>query len=257
MIEKSKLNELEKNISSKEKELQDAKNQRKKVEGNPAEMVAWDKKIAELQRTVLALENTKRAVTYMPPAISDVNTITSCLDKYFEAKREKVQKVQNSLDQTVTEIRTTERLLEQATNDGAVDDVVSYSGKLSDLRERTKYIEKMKQDTEAIATFPDGAITEEWAKICKEKQSDWNMLLQRIELLAEEYRTACDELLAMKDTLTAARREMKKVADAHGAYFNTDPILTVGINTEKMIISKTDGLKPELIFYRDIGQQLL
>ena len=257
MVEKSKLNELEKNIADKEKELQEAKNQRKKVEGNPAEMVAWDKKIAELQRTISALQNTKRAVTYMPPAKSDVNTITSCLDKYFEAKREKVQKVQDSLDQTVAEIRTTEQQLEQATNDGAVDDVVLYSEKLNELREREKYIEKMIQDTEAIATFPAGAITEEWEKICKEKQSDWNMLLQRIELLAEEYRSACDELVAMKDTLTVARREMKKVADAQGIVFNPDPILTVGVNTEKMRISKADGLKPELIFYRDIGQQLL
>lgn len=50
MIEKSRLKELEQNIASKRKELEEAKAKRAAVAGNPTEMVILDKRIAELQK---------------------------------------------------------------------------------------------------------------------------------------------------------------------------------------------------------------
>lgn len=62
-------------------------------------------------------------------------------------------------------------------------------------KERLKYVQQMKERTEALRTFPDGAIWEEWEKVCEEKREDWNALLQRIRMLADEYRSACNELV--------------------------------------------------------------
>ncbi len=69
----------------------------------------------------------------------------------------------------------------------------------------------MKERTEALRIFPDGAIGEEWEKVCEVKRGDWNALLQRIRMLADEHRNACNELVAMNDTMRNARRQMAQI----------------------------------------------
>ena len=145
MIEKSRLEELEQSITGKQKEMEEVKAKRAAAAGNPAEMVILDKRITELQKTLAALERTKQAVTYMPPAPTDGQEIVSRLDKYLDAKREKVQKVQDSLLQTQREIRETEGFLALATETGDIDGTVTNSKKLDELKERLKYVQQMKE----------------------------------------------------------------------------------------------------------------
>ena len=62
-----------------------------------------------------------------------------------------------------------------------------------------------------MRTVPDRAIGEEWEKVYEEKHEDWNALLQRIRMLADEYRSTCHELVAMNDTMRNARRQMAQI----------------------------------------------
>ena len=249
MIEKSRLKELEQNITGKRKELEEAKAKRAAAAGVPAEMVILDKRIAELQNTLAALERTKQAVTYMPPTPTDEQEIVSRLDKYLDAKREKVQKVYGSLLQTQREIGETEDFLARATETGDIDGTVTNSKKLDELKERLKYVQQMKERTEALRTFPDGAILEEWEKVCEEKRGEWNVLLQRIRMLADEYRSACNDLVCMNDTMRNARRRMEQISRENHVQISFYPILTVGLDPKQLIISKADGLKPGSVLY--------
>lgn len=257
MIEKSRLKELEQSITGKQKEMEEVKAKRAAAAGNPAEMVILDKRIAELQKTLAALERTKQAVTYMPPAPTDGQEIVSRLDKYLDAKREKVQKVQDSLLQTQREIRETEDFLARATETGDIDGTVTNSKKLDELKERLKYVQQMKERTEALRTFPDGAIWEEWEKVCEEKREDWNALLQRIRMLADEYRSACNELVVMNNTMRDARRQMAQIGKENDALTFFYPILTVGLDPEPLTISRADGLKPGNIMHTGFGENPL
>ena len=168
-----------------------------------------------------------------------------------------MQKVQDSLLQTQREIRETEDFLARATETGDIDGTVTHSKKLDELKERLKYVQQMKERTEALRTFPDGAIWEEWEKVCEEKREDWNALLQRIRMLADEYRSACNELMAMNDTMRNARRQMAQIGKENDALTFFYPILTVGLDPEPLTISRADGLKPGNIMHAGFGENPL
>lgn len=256
MIGNEKLKELEKGIEEKRRELQTVLKKRAAA-GDPAQMVALDKQVADLQDIISALERTRQVVSYVPPRPTEKQAIVSCLDKYIDKKREKVQKVQDSLDQVRMEIRDTEQRLDDATVAGDVDAVIDLSGKLKEQQEKLKYIERMKEDTEMLQTFPDGAVAREWENVCEGKRMEWNLLLIRIGMLADEYRRACSELIAMKDTLLSARSQICQIAAVNGSEFNPVPILTRGLDVEPLKISKMDGQMVGQVKYASVGRTAL
>lgn len=91
-----------------------------------------------------------------------------------------------------------------------------------------------------LRTFPGGAIWEEWEKVCEEKCEDWNALLQKLRMLANEYRSVCNGLVAMNNTMRNARREMAQIGRENGVFKFFYPIFTVGLNPEPLTISRAD-----------------
>lgn len=253
MIEERKLKELDKNMEDRKKELEALTEKRDAAEMEPEELVILDKQISRLKNTIQVLERTREAVTYLPPAPTKLQQLVSGLDKYLDEKQKKIQKVQDSISKTTEEIQEKETLLHKATVEGETETVVKVSAELQDLKEQMKYLVQMKEHTAAIRTFPEGAIEKEWKMVCKDKKKDWDMLLQRIDILAAEYKSACEELLAMNDLLRTARKEMKRIGEQHGEQICFHPILTSGENIESLKISKMDGLKPGLIMNPEMG----
>ena len=90
MIEKSKLQELEQRIAEKKKEIDGLRERRANSE-EPSEMVLLDKQIADASSCLFALERAKNAVTYMPPQPTDEQLLLSGVNKYLQAKKEKVR----------------------------------------------------------------------------------------------------------------------------------------------------------------------
>ena len=246
MIEKSKLQELEQRIAEKKKEIDGLRKQRANSE-EPSEMVLLDKQIADASSCLFALERAKNAVTYMPPQPTDKQLLLSGVNKYLQAKKEKIREAEEIIKQTEKKLRTAEYQLAKATEDGDADRVVTCSEKCDELKKRLEYVHPMKTTAENRQAFPDGAILEEWAKVCEKVRPDFMLLLTRIGLLAEEYRAACDELMSMNDTLLKVREEMGRIARNNGFVVSFFPILTAGLDVGPLKISKVDGLKPGFI----------
>lgn len=255
MIEKSRLQELEQRITEKKQEIDGLKEKREKSR-EPEEMVFLDKQIAHASSTLFALERSKNAVTYMPPQPTDKQILLSGINKYLQAKKEKVQEAEESIKQAEKELQAAEYQLARATEAGNADEVVAYSEKREELQKRLEYIRPIKAAAENCQAFPDGAIQEEWQKICEDVRPDFMLLLTRIELLAEEYRAACDELMGMNDTLLNVRDTIKRIASENGIPVSFPPILTAGIDVEPLKISKVDGAKPGFIMNGRYGKGL-
>ena len=76
-------------------------------------------------------------------------------------------------------------------------------------------------------------------------------------MLADEYRSACNELVAMNDTMRNARRQMAQIGKENDALTFFYPILTVGLDPEPLTISRVDGLKPGNIMHAGFGENPL
>lgn len=228
--------------------------ERKEKALDSAAMVLIDKREKEVSGIIEVLQRTRHAVTYVPPAQTDTQKIVSKLDKYILEKNRKVQYVKDIISENTGKIKTINSKLLNVTSEGDADAVISLSEELDQEKERGKYLQQMLKDTEAIPTFPDGTIVREWLEVCESKRNDWETLLQRIVLLADEYRSATDDLLEMNENLLRTRGEMKRIANEHNAVFDISPIMTAGINLERLKISKADGMKAASIGYAGIGR---
>lgn len=246
MIEERKMQNLREYIENQKKLVAKLKEEREHCT-EPSEIVVLDKKIAEASGILFALERTKNVVSYQSPQPTERQILLSGINKYLQKKREKVEKATNTIKQIESEIQTVEEELEKATNEGNVDLVISCTIERNDLQKKLEYVRPMKAAAENESPFSDDTVIEEWKKICEEKRTDFEILLTRIEALAEEYRTACDELLDMNNTLLNVRNDIKYIARENGIDISFKPILTAGINTDLLTISKVDGMKPGFI----------
>ena len=146
--------------------------------------------------------------------------------------------------------------LHTATDDGDADAVISYSDHSEELHKRLKYLRKMKADTESRPAFSLDDIMQTWLDICEQKRPDFQSLLSRIEVLANEYRAACDDLLKLEDVLLSTRGELEHIAEKEGMHAYFRPVLTVGVIPEPLKISKIDGIKPGFIIHDLTGTSL-
>lgn len=225
MLEKSKLQEIEKNIESKKAELKEAKADRKKAD-KPETMVELDKKISELENIIARIENAKKALTYLPPAKSTVDKYLECLDKYYKAKKEKVKAITDTYNQKLAEISECEQLVQNATNEYAFDDAVEHAKKRDNLKEQLKYIEQMKIKTETAHVFQSDELTNEWVNICESVREEFNLSLERIELLASEYKLAVRQFEEFYKTLLNTRKKIGQIAAKDNTEFYPPTVLT-------------------------------
>lgn len=257
MIDKKRLEMLDIQIAANQEELKTIQKERKAAGEDPAAMVMLNKREKEIRAVLEALQRTRQAVTYVPPAPTSIQQIVSRLDKYILEKKKKVQHVQDSITENARQIKQNSWKLQKATAEGDVEAVVTLSRELEQAKERENYLQQMLKNTEALPTFPDGVIGREWEEVCESKRSDWVLLLHRIIMLADEYRAATDELLEMNTNLLRARDEMKRIANEYGAVFDERAILTDGIDVNRLKISKGEGMRPASIGYANIGRPTL
>lgn len=217
-------------------------------------MVELKRTAAGIENVIAALENTYKVASYEPPAPTDMEILLSGVNAYVKRKQEKVQKVQDNINDVLKEQREIEDSLQAAVESGNADEVIKMSKQRDGISEKLKYLYQMKEQTAALRTFPDGAIEAEWEKVCLNKQEEWDALLLRTEVLANEYRRACDELLDMNNFLMKVRATMRSIGERNGVEIVTFPqILTVGLDVTPLTINKADGIKTLKIVHNGFG----
>lgn len=247
MADANKLKELQEKISEQKSKLEKVKKMQA-TEKDPDKLVELKRTAAGIENVIAALEHTYKVASYEPPEPTDMEILLSGVNAYVKRKQEKVQKVQEDINIALKEQREVAASLQAAVESGNVDEVIKLSKQRDDISEKLKYLYQMKEQTAALRTFPEGAIEEEWEQICLKKQDEWNALVLRTEVLANEYRKACNELLEMNDFLKNVRATMRHIGEQNGVEYVAFPqILTVGLDTSPMTINKVDGMKPSLI----------
>ena len=244
MADVNKLKELQGKISEQKSKLEEVKKMQA-TEKDLDKLVELKRTAAGIENVIAALENTYKVASYVPPAPTDMEILLSGVNAYVKKKQEKVQKVQADIDKAQTEQRAVEASLQAAVESGDADKVIELSKQRDGISEKLKYLHQMKEQTAALRTFPAGSIEAEWEKVCLEKQEEWDSLVLRTEVLANEYRKACDELLRMNDFLKNVRAAMRRIGEQNGVEMVTFPsILTAGLDVSPLTINKADGIKP-------------
>lgn len=244
MADMNKLKELQGKISEQKVKLEEIR--RKQVaEKNPDKLVELNRTAAGIENVIAALEHTNKVASYEPPAPTDMEILLTGVNVYIKKKQEKVQKVQEDINKALKEQREVEVSLQAAVESGDADEVIKLSKQRDGISEKLKYLNQMKEKTVALRTFPEGAIEDEWERVCIAKQEEWEALVLRTEVLANEYRRACDELLGMNDFLKNVRAAMRRIGEQNGVETVVFPqILTVGLDATPLTINKADGIKP-------------
>lgn len=244
MADVNKLKELHGKISEQKSKLEEVKKMQA-TEKNLDKLVELKRTAAGIENVIAALENTYKVASYEPPAPTDMEILLSGVNAYIKKKQEKVKKVQNDIDKALKEQREVEASLHAAVESGNADEVIKLSKQRDSISEKLKYLHQMKEQTAALRTFPEGAIEDEWEKVCAVKQEEWDTLVLRTEVLANEYRKACDELLGMNDFLKNVRTTMRRIGEQNGVGMVAfHSILTAGLDATPLTINKADGIKP-------------
>ncbi|MCD8089827.1 MAG: hypothetical protein LUD81_04265 [Clostridiales bacterium] len=241
MIDKTKITKLERAIKGKQEELKQVQAEKQKAAEDSAALVLAEKQERRITEQIKALKEAKQAVEYRPPEPTDKAELLRVFDKYYSAKAAKVQKVTGEIKAAENRLITVNRGLQLAAVEADTEKTVELSGEKADLEKRLVYLRDMSKRVKGLEAFTNSDALEEWKGICEKVKPDFDNSLLRLETLATEYKAACSDFLKMYDTLTGVRNAIKQKETAEGltpSYFS--PILTVGMDTNKLSVEKSD-----------------
>lgn len=96
----------------------------------------------------------------------------------------------------------------------------------------------------ALSIYPEGVATKEWTVICENVMPEWEKAVLQVKILATAYKSACADLLKMHDTLKDTRDEIKRITERTGCTSPIfRPVLTVGLDSGELIVSKGDYIR--------------
>lgn len=244
MADKSKVAKLDKAIKDTRAELAAIRKEKQAAVNDPERLVLMEKRERRTAGTLAALEQAKTVTEYSPPEPTDRAELLAGFQKYRDAKEDKVAKVAAKISAAEREQRETARALQQAAEDCDTEKTVELSEKRDELESRLKHLREMQTRVNALPVYPDGAISEEWAAICERAMPEWKRAVLQVETLAAAYKAACAGLLAMHDTLKAVRAEINSMEAAEGyAPHNFSPVFTVGLDSSRLVVSKSDYIR--------------
>ena len=246
MVDKQRIAEIDKAISDTRAELAAIRQEKAAAEADndPERLVLAEKQERRKVEALAALERTMTAATYKPPVPTDRAELLQGFQKYRDEKAAKLAKVNAAIRAAEREQQDTANALHRATAHCDTEKAVELSEKRAELESRLKHLAEMRQRVEALPLYPAGAFAEEWAAICEKMLPDWKKQVLQVETLAAEYTAACAALLGMYDTLNAVRDDIGRMAAAEKMempFFA--PVFTVGLNSEKLTVTKGDYIR--------------
>lgn len=244
--------QLQEAIEAKKDELKAAAAEIKAAAGDAYKTVAAEKKERRARAELDALETAYRAATYTPPEPTDRAELLQGLVKYEADYNARLEKIRASIAETDEKAAQIEREMQQAAMDADANATLELANQREENTAARAHLLEMLERAQALPVYPEGAISDEWEKVCAGLLPQWENLILEVKTLATAYKTAATALLTMKDTVESTRAEMNRRAG--GAVCRT--IFTTGRDAEGMSVEKNYHALIHSIFSPITGQPI-
>ncbi|MCD8224756.1 MAG: hypothetical protein LUC99_07940 [Clostridiales bacterium] len=244
MSDNTKITKLKKAIADAQAEVMQIRQQQEAAKHKSSrealdDLLTLEKRERVLNTQIKNLKEALAAATYTPPEPTDREELLRGYQRYFDAKTEKIEKVNASVKDAERERREIMDGLRKAAKDCDAEKTIELSAKKEENEKRLNYIYQMAKDVAALPVFPDGAIASEWEAVCDRIRPDWEKAALRVETLAAQYSAACSDLKAMERTIKSARDEVERMAQTANYSLRLPANLTKGMNADRLMVKKT------------------
>lgn len=233
MMDKKKIEELEKAIKAKQAELDSISAEQENSAADASRYATLEKKDKRVRSELAALQLVLKVATFIPEPPSDQEELLSGLEVYRKEYHERIAKIQAEIDSLDAELEDIEKKLGEAAADANIKDTLKLSNRKDEILIQKPHLEEMRRKAEMMTVYPAGVIEEEWKKICDILLPEWNTKVTALLSAAEAYKTMVQELVVMKSMISATRAILENLA---GTTF--DPVFTSGNEFQDAVIEK-------------------
>ena len=248
---KSNITALEKAIKEKQAELEKIREEKKACKDDVTSLVAYEKKDQRVAGELKALEKAFEAASYKPEPPTDKAELMQGLEKYKQEWKDRINKINAEIDDNENEQKELEALLGKAAVEAETGKTIELSNRLDEVKIAKGHLLEMLARAESIPVYPQGAIREEWDKICQALLPEWENRLSEVATFADAYIESTNALLTMRDTIQDVRKELEQI---EGTQFS--PFFTVGRNADDLMIDKPYAAKLQNMFISTFRRQI-
>lgn len=178
----------------------------------------------------LLKENNGTINQYKKDTLSEM---TSGMDKYIYQKASLVAFANGRLETYVRYRNAKEEEWKKAVSEKDTEKAKRLASELEKASMEVNELRQKLTEAKNSPVFPDGAVEEEWAKLCEKIRGEWTEAFHTVEYALKQYQRAATTLITINDIMRQARAVMLIKARQYGADPKLDHILTNGINREK------------------------
>lgn len=233
MVDKKKIEELEKAIKAKQAELDSIYAEQENSAADASRYATLEKKEKRIKSELTALQLSLKIVTYTLEPLSDQEELLSGIEVYRKEYHERIAKIQEEIDSLDAELEDIEKKMGEAAAEANVKETLKLSNRKDEILIQKPHLEEMRRKAEMMPVYPTGVIEEEWKKICDILLPEWNTKVTALLSAAEAYKTMVQDLVAMKCLISATRAILESLA---GTTF--DPVFTSGNEFRDAVIEK-------------------
>ena len=239
-------------ITAKKEEISLLKAELKTVESDAVKTVNTERKLQSAISELEALETALEAASYTQPTPTEQETLLQGLEKYKTEWQERINKIRADIEKSDETIAQIEKELNQAALDADATATLELSHKKEFEKDLQVHLVEMLARAEALPLYPENAISEEWAEICKGILPKWEGLIEQIRIFAEAYTKAVNALVELSMTLKATRTQLENEA----GYNACQSLLTIDRTAEGLTIEAAARAKINNIFSPIDSQKL-
>lgn len=207
-------NDIAKVLETKKTELMELEKDIKKME--PEEKVAAEVKMERLVGMISSLESAVSILEQKNVSVQEEDAFTHGLDGFLQEKENAVSKARKAVIECQEKMAVLKEDLDKAMLDGNYAAIETLTAELDSEQRKLPYLKESFERIQQIKAIPDGAVKEEWLKICDHYQEEWDIRVETVKALAMEYKKACNDLQKLNDKLFQIRKHLERIGEANG-----------------------------------------
>ncbi|MCR4745528.1 MAG: hypothetical protein K5894_09925 [Lachnospiraceae bacterium] len=227
-------NEFKEAIKEKEAEISAIDKELKEAADDPGKIVLAEKKKRRALAELETLQAAQRIAEYRPAEPTDRQELLKVLDKYTDSHKARIDKINDDIAKLDRENAEIEMSLKEAAEKVDTETTIQLSNRRDEIKDIKKYLLQMLETAKSLPLYPDDALSDEWAEICKRLKPEWDNKIMALKTIASAYRAAASSLIEMNNTLLSVRKTIEAQQDGlcFPSYFS------VGETADEMTIDK-------------------